>query len=144
MKMPVFAPLLNASYSGSGYSADTRVLAQVSDEELIASAAQAEESDRIGQSDVWQVLVRDDPQRAFRAFVADQRRGLFEAARWQPQLSQYSYQEPVANHPPYTDFNKVVDAGISGPDGSVTMLAHTHATVDERRRPTTRRRAIYA
>src|SRR3546814_10281448 len=87
------AHLLNASYSGSGYSADTRVLAQVSDEELIASAAQAEESDRIGQSDVWQVLVRDDPQRAFRALVADQRRGLFEAARWEPLLSQYSYQD---------------------------------------------------
>src|SRR3546814_20529447 len=90
--MPGFAHLRNASYAGGGYSADTRVLAQVSDEELIASAAQAEESDRIGQSDVWQVLVRDDPQRAFRALVADQRRGLFEAARWEPLLSHYSYQ----------------------------------------------------
>src|SRR3546814_14484224 len=104
--MPVFANGLNGRYAVSGCAADKRVVAQVSDEELIASAAQAEESDRIGQSDVWQVLVRDDPQRAFRALVADQRRGLFEAARWEPLLSQYSYQDPVANPPPLPDFTK--------------------------------------
>lgn len=132
-KMPVFAHLLNASYSGSGYSADTRVLAQVSDEELIASAAQAEESDRIGQSDVWQVLVRDDPQRAFRALLANQRRGLFEAARWQPLLSQYSYQDPVANPPRLPDFTKVIAAVIAGPDASITTMAYTLANVIERR-----------
>ncbi|GGB68982.1 SIR2 family protein [Blastomonas aquatica] len=141
-KIPILADLVNASYSGSGYSADLRVLAQVSDEELIASAARAEESDRIGQSDIWQVLVRDDPQRAFRALLADQRRGLFEADRWQPLLSQYSYQEHIANPPPLPDLAKVISAVITGPDASIISMAYTLANLIERRADAPRKRVF--
>lgn len=141
-KTPILAHLLSASYSGSGYSADTRVLAQVTDEELIASAAQAEDADRIGQSDVWQVLVRDDPARAFRALLADQRKGLFEAHRWQPLLSQYSYQDAVQNPPPLPDLAKVIAAVIAGPDDAVTTMAYTLADVIERRTGETGKRVF--
>src|SRR3546814_11904934 len=71
-------------------------------------------------------------------------RGLFEAARWEPLLSQYSYQDPVANPPPLPDFTKVVDAVIAGPDGSITNMAYTLANVVERRADAPRKRAFYA
>ncbi|MDK2770358.1 MAG: SIR2 family protein [Sphingomonas sp.] len=143
-EVAILAHLVNASYSGSGYSADTRVLAQVPDEELIASAAEAEKSDRIGQSDVWQVLVRDDPGRAFRALLADQGKGQFEAHRWQPLLSQYSYQDPAQNPPPLPDLAKVIAAVIVGPDDALRTMAYTLVNVIERRAGSPKKRVFSA
>lgn len=95
-EMPVFARLVSLGWSGSGYSANVAVLADVPDEELIGSASRLEEHDRWGQQDLWPVFVRDQPIRAFQALGAEAAHGRVDAMRWHPFLSLYGYRDPSA------------------------------------------------
>ena len=64
-EMPIYAHLYNPSWSGSGYSADVRVLDQVSDDKLLETAAAFQKTNRIEQADLWAVFARSEPTRAF-------------------------------------------------------------------------------
>lgn len=98
--MPVFARLVSLGWSGSGYSANVSVLADVPDEELIGSASRLEEDDRWGQQDLWPVFVRDQPIRAFQALGAEAAHGRVDAMRWHPLLSLYGHRDPSAEERP--------------------------------------------
>ena len=98
--MPVFARLVSLGWSGSGYSANVSVLADVPDAELIESASRLEEDDRWGQQDLWPVFVRDQPIRAFQALGAEAAHGRVDAIRWHPFLSLFGYRGPSAEERP--------------------------------------------
>lgn len=90
-EMPIYAHLYSPSWSGSGYSADIRVLDEVGDSELLTAASAFEESNWIEQADIWAVFVRNEPVRAFVALSGALNRGEFAARRWSPLLNLYAY-----------------------------------------------------
>lgn len=106
-EMPVFARLVSLSWSGSGYSANVSVLADVPDEHLIESASRLEDDDRWGQQDLWPVFVRDQPNRAFEALRAEAARGHVDAQRWYPMLSLYGHRDPALDDKPITPLEQV-------------------------------------
>ncbi|MBC9033012.1 SIR2 family protein [Sphingomonas sp. JC676] len=92
-EMPIYAHLYNPSWSGSGYSADIRVLDEVTDSQLLESTEAFEAGNRIEQADLWRVFVRSEPVRAFAALQNAQAKGEFSPYRWQPFLSLYASPE---------------------------------------------------
>jgi len=115
-EMPIYAHLYNPSWSGSGYSADVRVLDQVSDDKLLETAAAFQETNRIEQADLWTVFARSEPLRAFAALSDALENGEFPVANWQPFLSLYAYPEPgldEAERPPLGDvLQKINEAPV--------------------------------
>lgn len=90
-EMPLLAHLYSPSWSGSGYSADIRALDDVDDDQLIATAAQLEDDNRLDQRDVWRVFCDSEPGRAYQALGNAQKRGEFDPRRWEPLLGLYGY-----------------------------------------------------
>lgn len=90
-EMPIYAHLYNPSWSGSGYTADIRVLDGVSENNLLETANVIEADNRIEQGDLWAVFVDSEPARAFAALLNAQSKGDFSPHRWQPFLSLYAF-----------------------------------------------------
>jgi hypothetical protein len=110
-EMPIYAHLYNPSWSGSGYSADIRVLDEVSNTQLLDSAEEFETANHIEQADLWRVFARNEPVRAFAALQDAQAKGQFPSHRWEPLLSLYALPEAeqvLEACPPLNDVLQVV------------------------------------
>ncbi|MER8905208.1 SIR2 family protein [Mesorhizobium sp. M0772] len=131
-QMPIYAHLYNPSWSGSGYSADIRVLDEVSDSQLLESAEAFETNNRIEQADLWSVFARNEPVRAFAALRDAQAKGQFPSHRWQPFLSLYA--SPEAEHAPETcpPLNNVLQVLAQLPGDALAPVTHQLARIVER------------
>ena len=117
-EMPIYAHLYNPSWSGSGYSADIRVLDEVDDRELLTSVAAFENANRIQQADIWPVFVRNEPTRAFAALSDTLTRGDFPAQRWSSLLSLYAYPSEINDGTVLPDLADVLEllTDVATPD----------------------------
>lgn len=130
-EMPLLAHLYNPSWSGSGYSADIRVLDEVTDTQLLESTEAFENDNRIEQGDLWVVFVRNEPSRAFVALRDALRKGQFSPHRWLPLLSLYAYPEAGQadqETPPLTD---VLRSIANAPEKGLVAVAHQLARIVE-------------
>lgn len=132
-EMPILAHLCNPSWSGSGYSADIRVLQSVEDEDLLETAAQIETSDRLEQSDLWQVFVENEPVRALRGLHAAFVGGDFDAHRWRPLLGLYAYREPEQRPEDLPDLVTILGTVAMVASDQLAPLGHVLSTLIERR-----------
>ena len=110
-QMPIYAHLYSPSWSGSGYSADIRVLDEVDDTQLLESAEAFENANRIEQADLWDVFARNEPARAFAALGDAQAKGYFPPHRWRPFLSLYGFPDAEQSSeaiPPLSEVLRVV------------------------------------
>lgn len=131
-EMPMLAHLYNPSWSGSGYSADIRVLDEVDDDQLLRSAEAFEESNRIEQGDLWTVFAKSEPLRAYAALKDANEKGEFSAYRWQPFLGLYAYDEPELDEAERPPLEAVLDTMETAPADGLAMVAHQLARIIER------------
>ncbi len=93
-EMPLLAHLYNPSWSGSGYSADIRVLDEVTDTQLLESTeAFRERQPHRARRLMGGVRSQRAVPRAFVALRDALRKGQFSPHRWLPLLSLYAYPE---------------------------------------------------
>jgi|GEM_PF-1265759 len=131
-EMPIYAHLYNPSWSGSGYSADVRVLDQVSDDKLLETVAAFQETNRIEQADLWTVFARSEPMRAFAALSEALRNGQFPVSNWEPFLSLYAYPEPSLDEPERPPLGDVLEKLNAAPVEQFGPLTHQLARIVEK------------
>jgi len=132
-EMPIYAHLYNPSWSGSGYSADVRVLDQVSDDKLLETAVALQEAHRIEQADLWTVFARSEPVRAFAALSHAVENGQFLAASWQPFLGLYAYPQPGLDEVERPSLDDVLQKINEAPVEQLGPLTHHLSRIVEKK-----------
>ena len=136
-EMPIFAHLYSPSWSGSGYSADIRVLDQVTDDELLESAEAFESSNRIEQADLWTVFARNEPRRAFSALYSAHENRAFPSDRWQPLLGLYGARGSEELPDDLPPLSEILDVISEVPIERLSPVAYQLASIIEQNARTT-------
>lgn len=134
--MPLYANLVSPSWSGSGYSANTRVLADVPADELIATAERFEQLNPFDQRDLWRAFAENEPMRAYEALGNAAARGEIAPEKWQPLLAHFGYRPARPDPPEAPPLPAVLDLVVTFGDEPLAELLHPLINIIEANLPT--------
>jgi len=122
--MPLYANLVSPSWSGFGYSANTRVLAGVPADELIATAERFEQLNPFDQRDLWRAFAENEPVRAYEALANAAARGEIAPENWQPLLYHFGYRQARPDPPETPPLSSVLDLVLIFADEPLAELLY--------------------